>query len=114
MENFPKNYQILNTKLLEKSIEILERINYGRHFNDEELDMIKRTQLTKDETDYILGYKHNESITKNHELLPGKNELTDLSSAFPTILEVEADENFMKTFSKQGVIYFSVLGCIKC
>ena len=72
-------------------------MNYGRHYNDEDLDMYCRIQLTIDEVEYILGYKNIDVKTIVYEIQPGIHELIDLNTALPENLKVKADEKFMKT-----------------
>ena len=72
-------------------------MKYGRHYNDEDIDMYYRMQLNIDEFEHISGSEYIHAKIKDYDTPPGIYELTDLNTIFPKDLEVKADENFMKT-----------------
>ena len=81
-------------------------MNYGRHYNDEDMDMYYRMQLTIDQIEYILGYEYIDAKTIVYEIPIGIYELTQLM--YPKDLEVKADEKYMKTFlTRKCVIIFN-------
>ena len=89
-EDYTYNLSDLDYKTPRKNIiKGLERMNYGRHYEDEDLDMYLWMQLTIDENEYFLGYEFIDAKTIDYEIKPGIYEQTDLNAAFPKNLEVK-------------------------
>ena len=99
-----KNVLILHLILIMKHLGKLflnaeNRMNYGRHYNDEDLDMFYRKHLRIDELDYIYVYVFMYAKAMDYEIKPCIYELTDLNTVSPEDLEIKADVKFMKTIS---------------
>ena len=74
-------------------IEGLGRMNYGRPYNDEDLDINYRIQLSIEEKEFISGYEHFEAKTTDYELNPGIYELTKRNEIFPSNLQSKLMKN---------------------
>ena len=65
---------------MKNSIGGLKRMNYGRHYNDENNDMYYRMQLIIDAIEFILGYEYIDTKTRDYEIPPGIYELSDINN----------------------------------